>query len=163
MVPRICKSPYQSRHNKRLAEAEAGQQGSDDENDMQTRHARRNARNIAPRHEQDDDSQARQARRPHETPLHTMSKTTTAIRKPHNHVGKRNGPMKAKAQLLQGAAHDRNTAPPLPARRNKHGSVASAQITLHNSCREYIVSLPCSRAIPDPCKALARHLQLAAY
>ncbi|ORY80828.1 hypothetical protein BCR37DRAFT_54006 [Protomyces lactucae-debilis] len=78
LVPRSCKSPYVLTSNnlrngsllttanktKRLAETETEQQGTS----IRTTY----------RHDKHDAT--------HKTPRHTMRKTTTAIREPHNHV-----------------------------------------------------------------------------
>ncbi|ORY83793.1 hypothetical protein BCR37DRAFT_413051 [Protomyces lactucae-debilis] len=108
MAPRT--RPIELRHNKRLAEADAEQQGTDDGNDMHTRQARRNARNIAPRHEQEDDSQARQVlcNTRNTAPHNEQDDESDAEALKPPRTGKRNRPLTAKAQLLQAAANDRN-------------------------------------------------------
>ncbi|ORY85056.1 hypothetical protein BCR37DRAFT_257514 [Protomyces lactucae-debilis] len=127
------------------------------------RQAHRNAQNTAPYDEQNDDNdtEASPSRRAVDYfcfcffrfTLTTAGQTQSAS----------NRPMELNFSSFRLQQMTRTTVPPLPTRRTKHGSVANVQDTLHNSCGKYIVSFPCSKAIPNSFKTLTRHLQLAAY
>ncbi|ORY78982.1 hypothetical protein BCR37DRAFT_399994 [Protomyces lactucae-debilis] len=99
----------QSRHNKRLAQAEAEHQETDDENDLQTRQGPRTLRHIAPGREEDEDIQARQGPRTTRNiaSRHDKDGDSDAEAPRPRRTGKRDRPMTAKAQLLQAAANNR--------------------------------------------------------